>query len=239
MHAPRSRSRLRAAMLGITAAGAVVLAFSSPVMAGITRPSQGPSPLKYANEVLKLPAARTTVAAPTSAIYEVKLDAPRQAQGREKPPPKPPAKLDSIPYFEFMVEKPVALPQGKEAQEAPNTMRPRYPDILRQAGVEGRVIAQFVVRPTGVDTATFKVISSTHALFTQAVINALPGMRFTPAEVGGRQVAQLIQQEFEFNVAGSAQSAEKIREDTIRRSNPPVVYRVNKVVITVPDVRKP
>src|SRR5687768_15133306 len=45
------------------------------------------------------------------------------------------------PYFEFQVEKPVV--------PAPGSTSPRYPDMLRQAGVEGEVLAQFVVDTTG------------------------------------------------------------------------------------------
>ena len=45
---------------------------------------------------------------------------------------------------------------------------------------------------------TFKVLKSTHELFTQAVRDALPLMRLTPAEVGGGKVRQLVQQPFIF-----------------------------------------
>lgn len=95
------------------------------------------------------------------------------------------------PYFDFQVEKPVApLPGG---------VSPRYPDILRSGGVEGQVLAQFVVDTTGrVEIASFRVLRSDHAMFEQAVRSALPNMRFLPAEVGGRKVKQLVQQPFVF-----------------------------------------
>jgi protein TonB len=97
------------------------------------------------------------------------------------------------PYFEFQVEKPVV--------GAPGSSQPRYPDILRQAGVEGEVLAMFVVDTTGkVESGSFKVLKSTHDLFAQAVRTALPGMRFIPAEVGGRKVKQLVQQPFTFAI---------------------------------------
>jgi protein TonB len=64
------------------------------------------------------------------------------------------------------------------------------------------VLAQFVVDTTGrAETNTFKVLKSDHDQFTQAVRNALPGMRFYPAEVGGRKVKQLVQQPFVFNIS--------------------------------------
>jgi len=97
------------------------------------------------------------------------------------------------PYFDFQVEKPAA--------SAPGSPGPRYPDILRSGGVEGEVLAQFVVDTTGrVEVATFRVLRSTHALFEQAVRSSLPNMRFLPAEVGGRKVKQLVQQPFVFNL---------------------------------------
>jgi periplasmic protein TonB len=98
------------------------------------------------------------------------------------------------PYFDFQVEKPAA--------SAPGSPGPRYPDILRSGGVEGEVLAQFVVDTLGrVEVATFRVLRSTHALFEQSVRSALPNMRFLPAEVGGRRVKQLVQQPFVFNLA--------------------------------------
>ena len=98
------------------------------------------------------------------------------------------------PYFEFMVEKPVT--------EASNTQRPRFPDILKSAGVEGEVLAQFVVDTTGhVEINSFKVLKTSHELFAASVRSALPGMRFIPAEVGQKRVRQLVQQPFVFAIA--------------------------------------
>jgi protein TonB len=96
-------------------------------------------------------------------------------------------------YFEFQVEKPV--------MQAPNSPTPQYPDILRQAGVEGEALVSFVVDTTGrADVASFKVIRTTHELFATAVKNALPRMRFIPAEVGDKKVRQLVQQPFSFAI---------------------------------------
>jgi protein TonB len=96
-------------------------------------------------------------------------------------------------YFEFQVEKPV--------MQAPNSPSPQYPDILRQAGVEGEALVSFVVDTSGrADVASFKVIRTTHDLFATAVKNALPRMRFIPAEVGAQKVRQLVQQPFSFAI---------------------------------------
>lgn len=106
------------------------------------------------------------------------------------------APVGDQPYFEFQVEKQVAT--------APGSPAPRYPDMLRSANVEGEVLAQFVVDETGrYEPGTFKALKSSHELFTQAVKNALPNMRFYPAEIGGKKVKQLVQQPFTFSLSKS------------------------------------
>lgn len=116
------------------------------------------------------------------------------SKGVEGGKPQLAAANNDQPFFEFQVEKPVqALPGGSS---------PRYPDILRQAGVEGEVLAQFVVDTTGrAEMNSYKVLKTTHELFGNAVRQALPGMRFIPAEVGGRKVRQLVQQPFSFAIS--------------------------------------
>jgi TonB family protein len=96
-------------------------------------------------------------------------------------------------YFEFQVEKPVTARPGNPA--------PRYPDMLRSDHVQGEVLMQFVVDTIGrADTATFRVLRSTHDLFTMAVRAVLPTYEFTPAEVAGRKVKQLVQMPFQFSI---------------------------------------
>ena len=73
--------------------------------------------------------------------------------------------------------------------------------MLRSANVEGEVLAQFVVDTTGrADMSQFKVLKSTHDLFTNAVRSSLPQMKFYPAEVGGKKVKQLVQMPFQFSL---------------------------------------
>lgn len=97
-------------------------------------------------------------------------------------------------YFEFQVEKTVL--------GDPNNPAPNYPSMLQSAGVEGRVLAQFVVDVNGkADMSTFKVLESSHDLFTQSVRQALPRMRFFPAEIGGKKVRQVVQQPFVFGLS--------------------------------------
>lgn len=85
---------------------------------------------------------------------------------------------------------------------APDTaapVAPMYPDSLLRAGVEGRVLAEFVVDSAGEpEMETFGEVVSTHVRFTDAVRRAVAQARFTPAVVGGRKVRQLVQMPFRF-----------------------------------------
>lgn len=91
------------------------------------------------------------------------------------------------------VDRPVVMQAGSAT--------PRYPDMLRAGGIEGVVVAQFVVDTLGrVDPASVRILDSSHPLFSTAVINALPRLRFLPAEIGGRKVMQLVQQPFRFGL---------------------------------------
>lgn len=78
---------------------------------------------------------------------------------------------------------------------------PRYPPLLRDAGIEGSVVVRFVVDSTGrVDMHGMDVVASTNALFTDAVRQALPAFRFRPATAGGRHVPMMAEMPFEFAI---------------------------------------
>jgi protein TonB len=102
--------------------------------------------------------------------------------------------VTDAPLFEFQVEKPAMYIQGSGPQM-------QYPSTLKTANIEGRVTAMFVVDTTGkAEMSTFKELESGHEMFTKAVRDALPKMRFMPAEVGGRKVKMWVQQAFEFKL---------------------------------------
>ena len=113
------------------------------------------------------------------------------AMAQEAPPATPP--LPKV-YFDFQVERPVMA--------SPKNKAPQFPRELRAAGIEGEMIAAFVVDSTGRPIpSTFKVVKSSHDLFTKSVADALPELRFTPASIGGKKVAQLVQMPFVFSIA--------------------------------------
>ena len=82
------------------------------------------------------------------------------------------------------------------------TAKPRYPERLRELGIEGTVVVRFTVDTTGrVDVKSAKIVSTTSEQFSRAVLDALDGFRFKPAEVGTRRVAALAEMPFEFRIS--------------------------------------
>ena len=89
----------------------------------------------------------------------------------------------------------------RPARMLPGMQRPAFPAMLRAAHVAGEVVVGFVVDTMGrVEPAPFYVYRSTHQLFTKAVRDCLPRLRFAPAMRGGRRVRQLVIGAFEFPV---------------------------------------
>jgi len=90
----------------------------------------------------------------------------------------------------------------KQVSVVPGSPPPRYPEILRSAGVEGQVTALFVVDETGrAEEDSVRFVRSDNPLFENAVKQALHRMRFVPAEIGGRKVRQLVLMPFVFTLA--------------------------------------
>ena len=80
-------------------------------------------------------------------------------------------------------------------------IEPRYPPALRESGVQGSVIVQFVVDTLGrAEVADLQVIQSPHLLFTESVREALARYRFVPGEAEGRRVPTRVQIPFEFKL---------------------------------------
>lgn len=88
------------------------------------------------------------------------------------------------------------------AVRSDSSVAPKYPMDLLSRSITGSVLARYVVDTTGfADTSTFRAMAASHEEFVAAVRAALPFMRFSPAKLGGRKVAQLVEQEFTFRIA--------------------------------------
>jgi len=126
-------------------------------------------------------------------------------------------------FFEFQVDRPVV----------PITGSPRYPNDLRQRGISGCVLVQFVVDTIGhADMSTFRVLKASHPEFAQAVRVGLPTVRFRPAELHGRKVRQVVEQPFTFTIEAETQ----ISVESIDRRLPPSVALSSALPPPLPDI---
>ena len=99
------------------------------------------------------------------------------------------------------------------ARRYPGSAAPAYPPRMLDQKMSGFVRAEWVVQPDGyADTSTLRIVESTHDDFAQAVRDALPFMRFSPAKIGRRTVSQLVQQEFTFRIAVAAADSQLTRK---------------------------
>ena len=75
----------------------------------------------------------------------------------------------------------------------------RYPDVLRAAGIQGRVTVKFVIDSTGhPDPNTIQIVSTPHPGFVNAAKELVAKSVFRPGKVHGQVVAVLVQQVINF-----------------------------------------
>ena len=92
---------------------------------------------------------------------------------------------------------------GDAAPEVLSGPIPVYPELLRQAGVEGQVVLEARVDSTGrVQRASISVVSATHQGFVEPARQALRATLFRPAHVNGRAVPILVRVPFAFSIRG-------------------------------------
>jgi TonB family protein len=78
---------------------------------------------------------------------------------------------------------------------------PRFPQLLRDSGIEGMARLQFVVDTLGrVELESVRIVDATHPLFAAAVQATLPRMHFSPARVGNHRVRQLVEFPIQFKL---------------------------------------
>ena len=98
-------------------------------------------------------------------------------------------------YMEAVVEERPELLSGPQ---------PVYPDLLRQAGVQGRVIIQAIIDTTGrAEPPSVKVIQSPNPGFDQPAKQAVLRALFRPARVHGRPVRVLVNIPYDFKITGA------------------------------------
>ncbi|TNE73967.1 energy transducer TonB [bacterium] len=108
---------------------------------------------------------------------ELDLDAPI-----DLPPPPPPAEEEEPDVFVVVEKRPEIKGGMKELYKYI-----QYPEIARKAGIEGRVILEFVVDERG-KVSGIKVLRSVGGGLDEAAISAVQKVKFTPGMQRGRPV---------------------------------------------------
>lgn len=95
-------------------------------------------------------------------------------------------------FMEAIVEEKPAVLSGPP---------PTYPELLKQAGIQGRVLVQAIVDTLGrAEAGSIKVLQSPNPGFDQSARNYVQKALFRPARVHGRAVRVLIQIPIEFRL---------------------------------------
>jgi TonB family protein len=85
---------------------------------------------------------------------------------------------------------------------------PAYPELLRQARIQGRVLLEAVVDTMGrVEPASLIVVSATHPGFVAPARQTLIATLFRPGRVHGRAVRVRVRLPFDFTLRGGTGSA--------------------------------
>jgi periplasmic protein TonB len=108
--------------------------------------------------------------------FELNMDGPMAL-------PPPPAPEEEEPEIFIVVER---MPEPAGGMQA-IYRRLRYPEIARKAGIEGRVVLQFIVDERG-NVVNPTVIRGIGGGCDEAAIEAIKGVRFTPGMQRGRPV---------------------------------------------------
>lgn len=87
------------------------------------------------------------------------------------------------------------------AARDPESEGPKYPPVLMARGIEGSVLATFIVDIHGrPDLGSYIALEATNNLFAVAVQEALPRMKFRPAKRNNEPVRQQVELRFTFKV---------------------------------------
>jgi len=91
----------------------------------------------------------------------------------------------------------------RELDQVPKAKRraaPKYPAVLRHLNVEGNVVVEFEIAPTG-KVVEAHVVQSSNSGFEMAALQAVQTWEFEPGLKDGRAVSTKVTQQMQFNMA--------------------------------------
>lgn len=107
--------------------------------------------------------------------------------------------ISDQPYLEAVVEE-------RPDQVPGSCTNPRYPEILRQAGIEGRALVEVVLDTLGrAERGSMRILSSTHQLFEAPAREAVASCRYRPGRIQGRAVRVRVQVPVNFSISRGGQ----------------------------------
>ena len=87
----------------------------------------------------------------------------------------------------------------EERPERISGAAPEYPELLRNAGITGRIRLEFVVDTAGrVEPGSERVLETTHELFSQAALATVGSWLFRPGRIDGRAVKVRVRMPVDF-----------------------------------------
>lgn len=126
---------------------------------------------------------------------------PGGVAGGNPPPPSPPSSGGTgtggsgvDPNATYTANAVDRVAELRNRGDVASAMRRLYPTHLREAGVGGTVVVQFVVNAEGrVESSSIRIIRAEHPDLGEQTRRAVADFRFRPAQKGNRNVRQLVQ----------------------------------------------
>jgi TonB family protein len=115
----------------------------------------------------------------------------------------PLASQASDPARLFELAEVDSLPRPLNPEAFREALAAGYPELLRDAGIQGGAVLSFVIGEDG-GVREVEVVSATHELFGPPSAEAARVLRFSPAVLGGRPVAVRVQQPVQWAIERAA-----------------------------------
>lgn len=114
--------------------------------------------------------------------FDASLDMDEALDTSQGPPPSEEEEEEEQEIFMVVENKPELIGGMKALQQSVD-----YPDFARKAGIEGRVIVQFVVNEEG-NVTNPRVVRGVHKLLDEEAIRAVKQQKFKPGKQRGEPV---------------------------------------------------